>query len=298
MNKKFVLTFLLIFILASFVSAECIDSDSGLNYYEAGNVRLHPEGWKDSNGFSELLQGDYCKPDKITLSETYCDENGNSARVEYSCPKGCWSTSLGDVCIKEFDETNFSKIYSADEMFVLRQGETAGFKCGNNIHSLTLLKASSIAYLVLDNPSKKEYEALVGTNEAWHFYPNNLSQGIEVLDIFECVSGIDNKGYSIIKDSGAVLKISTGKIGEPKNIDLSIEDIELGIDGDLISSVKLVIKNNGLRDYVSEISNDRVEVSLIYSGVNGINRFALTQLSPKDYCNSSSSNFVLKSDDT
>ncbi len=107
---KFLRVLFLFLFLIGVVGAECYDTDNGLNYYEAGSVRMHPQGWTDDKGYSEMVQGDRCVGD--TISETYCNEAGEPARVEFVCPNGCIRNTRGYVCLRSFNEGDFKEVYS------------------------------------------------------------------------------------------------------------------------------------------------------------------------------------------
>jgi len=81
MKKGLVLFVLLIISIVgviSLVSAECSDSDNGINYYSKGSAQ-------DSNQtISDMCVADNPKQ----LSEAYC-EDGIAKSVKYDCPNGC-----------------------------------------------------------------------------------------------------------------------------------------------------------------------------------------------------------------
>ncbi len=163
-NKEVLVILGLVLLLGfvGFVSSECVDSDGGIDYYNGGSVRLHPLDWTNENGNRIPSQVDYCR--EGILSEVYCDELGNVVRTDYVCENGCTSSANGDACLRSFSENSFKDTYSSGEVFVLKNGETAGINFGNNTHSLT--KLNGMGY-VLDNPNKREWDVLVGKHEKY-----------------------------------------------------------------------------------------------------------------------------------
>jgi len=105
MKTKITLSLFLVFVLASFVSAICTDSDAneeypnGINPYENGEIYFksqYAQDWQDG-----MYTYDSCS--NGILYESYCSEDGNTIETEeIECPTGykCWI----DKCILDDEE--------------------------------------------------------------------------------------------------------------------------------------------------------------------------------------------------
>jgi len=133
MKTKIILSLLLVFVLASFVSAQnippapapdplvrivsCLDSDGGLNYYENGIFTINVVKWTDNspsfhppenNGNSEdrcetdINEGQKersCNPEKNILVEAYCNgEEIDLVNREYALYQKYDCSAEGKVC--------------------------------------------------------------------------------------------------------------------------------------------------------------------------------------------------------
>jgi len=89
MKTKIILSLFLVFILASFVSAECTDSDGGKNQYIRGNV---------NNGYTDTCVGSVSPTTgwNMAVNEYYC-ENDSVKWEDIKCEGRCFD----GACIKD-----------------------------------------------------------------------------------------------------------------------------------------------------------------------------------------------------
>jgi len=92
MKAKILFSIFLVLILAGFVSAQCTDTDGGVNYYQKGVVTsLNYYGTGEN-----LTQTDACEDNGIYLQEKWCSEDGiGISGNEFQCPNGC----VNGVCV-------------------------------------------------------------------------------------------------------------------------------------------------------------------------------------------------------
>ena len=88
MKAKILLTFLLMFVLTSFVSAvNCIDSDGGKNYFEKGTITDNL--CFEDGSCSPTYFTDYCMGSN-KVYEAYClDDESDWSAIEKVCDGGC-----------------------------------------------------------------------------------------------------------------------------------------------------------------------------------------------------------------